>query len=107
MTWALPLDGRLGDDVAHAPTATSEALALPARLIATLPLEPDRRRVRLGIGARELFCDRVEVEQVGRRVRDEADQPPRFGGIEVGRIATTSLTIADVDAAAGARARAL
>ena len=38
----------LGDDVAHAPTATAEALALPARLIATLPLEPDRRRVRLG-----------------------------------------------------------
>ena len=48
MTWALPLSGALGDDVAHAPTATAEALALPARLIATLPLEPDRRRVRLG-----------------------------------------------------------
>jgi len=48
VTWALPLSGPLGDDVAHAPTATAEALALPARLIATLPLEPDRRRVRLG-----------------------------------------------------------
>ncbi len=48
VTWALPLSGSLGDDVAHAPTATAEALALPARLIATLPLEPDRRRVRLG-----------------------------------------------------------
>ncbi len=48
VTWALPLSGALGDDVAHAPTATAEALALPARLIATLPLEPDRRRVRLG-----------------------------------------------------------
>ncbi len=48
VTWALPLSGALGDDVAHAPTATTEALSLPARLIATLPLEPDRRRVRLG-----------------------------------------------------------
>jgi hypothetical protein len=48
VTWALPLSGPLGADVAHAPTATAEALTLPARLIATLPLEPDRRRVRLG-----------------------------------------------------------
>ncbi|MBV9919973.1 MAG: sensor histidine kinase, partial [Pseudonocardia sp.] len=48
VTWALPLSGALGDDVAHAPTATAEGLGLPARLIATLPLEPDRRRVRLG-----------------------------------------------------------
>ncbi|MDT7614657.1 MAG: hypothetical protein QOF00_2104 [Pseudonocardiales bacterium] len=49
VTWALPLDGSLSDDeVAHAPTATGEKLHLPARLIATLPLEPDRRRVRKG-----------------------------------------------------------
>ncbi len=48
VTWAFPLDGPLGDDVAHAPTATGERLNLPARLIATLPLEPDRRRVRPG-----------------------------------------------------------
>ncbi len=52
-TWALPLDdeGRPaphGDDVAHAPTATAERLALPARLLATFPLEPDRRRIRKG-----------------------------------------------------------
>jgi hypothetical protein len=51
--WALPLtaDGdpdHLGDDVLHAPTAAAERLALPARLIATVPLEPDRRRVRPG-----------------------------------------------------------
>ena len=32
----------------HAPTATGERLGLPARLIASLPLEPDRRRVRPG-----------------------------------------------------------
>jgi hypothetical protein len=53
LTWALPLrpDGRpapLTGDVLHAPTATAERLGLPARLIADVPLEPDRRRVRPG-----------------------------------------------------------
>ena len=51
--WALPLDadGRpapLPGDVLHAPTATAERLGLPARLIADVPLDPDRRRVRPG-----------------------------------------------------------
>jgi hypothetical protein len=54
--WALPLtaDGApepVGPDVLHAPTATTEPLSLPARLIATVPLEPDRRRVRPGSAA--------------------------------------------------------
>jgi hypothetical protein len=52
--WALPLttDGApypMGADVLHAPTATEERLSLPARLIATVPLEPDRRRARAGL----------------------------------------------------------
>ena len=52
--WALPLaaDGTPqpleGEDVLHAPTATVERLALPARLVASVPVEPDRRRVRPG-----------------------------------------------------------
>ncbi|MBL8927249.1 MAG: ATP-binding protein [Pseudonocardia sp.] len=54
--WALPLrpDGSPdplapGDGgVLHAPTATTERLGLPARLIADVPLDPDRRRVRAG-----------------------------------------------------------
>ena len=51
--WALPIDvdGRpvpLDDDVLHAPTVTRERLGLPARLIADVPLDPDRRRVRAG-----------------------------------------------------------
>ena len=54
--WALPLrpDGSPAplapDDggVLHAPTATRERLGLPARLIADVPLDPDRRRVRAG-----------------------------------------------------------
>ena len=52
--WALPLaaDGTPhpleDEDVLHAPTATAERLALPARLVASVPVEPDRRRVRPG-----------------------------------------------------------
>jgi hypothetical protein len=51
--WALPLTAEgapdpLRADVLHAPTAAVERLSLPARLIATVPLEPDRRRVRTG-----------------------------------------------------------
>ena len=47
VTWALPPRAIEGG-VLHAPTATEERLSLPARLIATLPLEPDRRRARPG-----------------------------------------------------------
>ena len=55
LCWALPVDadGRpapLDDDVLHAPTATTERVGLPARLIADLPLDPDRRHVRSGPG---------------------------------------------------------
>ncbi|MGH3569378.1 MAG: sacsin N-terminal ATP-binding-like domain-containing protein [Pseudonocardia sp.] len=62
--WALPLgiEGHpdpLDDDVLHAPTAAAERLALPARLLATVPLEPDRRRVRPGP-----VTDRVLAEAV-------------------------------------------
>ncbi|MPY77200.1 MAG: molecular chaperone Hsp90 [Actinophytocola sp.] len=51
--WALPVDasGRpdpLERDVLHAPTATDERLTLPARLIASVPVEPSRRRVLAG-----------------------------------------------------------
>jgi hypothetical protein len=51
--WALEVD-EYGDplpreaDVLHAPTPTDERLSLPARLIATLPIEPSRRRLRPG-----------------------------------------------------------
>ncbi len=77
--WALPLgpDGHPthhGDDVLHAPTATVEALALPARLIATVPMEPDRRRVRLGAAtdrvlaeAAQAYLDLVRAVDLDRR----------------------------------------
>ncbi|HEX5403235.1 MAG TPA: hypothetical protein VFX16_13120 [Pseudonocardiaceae bacterium] len=51
--WAVPLntDGApapRADDVLHAPTPTDERLSLPARLFATLPVEPNRRRLLPG-----------------------------------------------------------
>ncbi|GAA1992062.1 sacsin N-terminal ATP-binding-like domain-containing protein [Amycolatopsis minnesotensis] len=55
--WALRVDedGRpepLDTDVLHAPTPTDERLSLPARLMLSIPLEPSRRRVLPGTGAR-------------------------------------------------------
>ncbi|MDN5931910.1 MAG: ATP-binding protein, partial [Pseudonocardia sp.] len=59
-TWALPLDAPLGaDEVLHAPTATGERLGLPARLIATVPMEPDRRRARTGPGTEQVLAGAV------------------------------------------------
>ncbi|GAA3460030.1 sacsin N-terminal ATP-binding-like domain-containing protein [Saccharothrix longispora] len=49
--WAWPMDEPLSGDVLHAPTPTDEKLSLPARLIATLPVEPSRRRVLAGDAA--------------------------------------------------------
>jgi hypothetical protein len=51
--WAVPLaeDGTpvpRPADVLHAPTPTDERLSLPARLFATLPVEPNRRRLLPG-----------------------------------------------------------
>jgi len=78
--WALPLhpDGRpapLAADVLHAPTATAESLGLPARLIADVPLDPDRRRVRAGEGldavlraAADAYLDLVAAVPPAERV---------------------------------------
>ncbi|WP_232376346.1 sacsin N-terminal ATP-binding-like domain-containing protein [Amycolatopsis aidingensis] len=54
--WAVPVDESgaplpLEAGVLHAPTPTDERLSLPARLIATLPIEPSRRRVLPGAAA--------------------------------------------------------
>lgn len=78
--WALPLHGDrpapYGPDdgeVLHAPTASAEALSLPARLFAPLPLDPDRRRVRADDPAVDALVGRaagVYVDLV-RAVRPE------------------------------------
>jgi hypothetical protein len=51
--WAIPLDGDgapvpVADEVLHAPTPTDERMSLPARLLASLPVEPSRRRLLPG-----------------------------------------------------------
>lgn len=49
--WAVPFDGEpeaFSHDVLHAPTPTDERLSLPARLLASVPLEPSRRRLLPG-----------------------------------------------------------
>jgi hypothetical protein len=46
--WAARRDRPIEGEVLHAPTRTDERLSLPARLIATLPVEADRRHVRPG-----------------------------------------------------------
>jgi hypothetical protein len=51
--WAVPLDDDgvpvpKSEDVLHAPTPTDERMSLPARLFATLPVEPNRRRLLPG-----------------------------------------------------------
>ncbi|MGW5055512.1 sacsin N-terminal ATP-binding-like domain-containing protein [Actinokineospora sp. NPDC004072] len=61
VTWALRLDADgaprpLDTDVLHAPTPTDERLSLPARLVATVPIEPSRRRARSGPAADEVLA---------------------------------------------------
>lgn len=56
LCWALPVDTAgaplaLAADVLHAPTRTTERLTLPARLIATLPVDTSRRHVHPGPAA--------------------------------------------------------
>ncbi|ASO22834.1 hypothetical protein FHR81_005101 [Actinoalloteichus hoggarensis] len=61
--WALPVDAdgtpepQAGDRL-HAPTPTDDLLSLPARLLATVPLEADRRRARPGV-ALDAVLDRA------------------------------------------------
>jgi hypothetical protein len=53
VVWAVPVgaDGTpepLEEDVLHAPTPTDDGLSLPARLLASVPVEPSRRRALPG-----------------------------------------------------------
>jgi hypothetical protein len=60
--WAVPITESgvpqpLGADVLHAPTPTDDRLSLPARIIATLPIEPTRRRLRPGSAADAVLAE--------------------------------------------------
>lgn len=64
--WAVRVDddgGAMagGPDVLHAPTPTDDRMSLPARLIATLPIEPSRRRLRPGAAADHVLAEAARV----------------------------------------------
>ncbi|MET0133701.1 MAG: hypothetical protein ABW215_08915 [Kibdelosporangium sp.] len=64
--WAVPVSGDgvpepLTEDVLHAPTLTDERLSLPARLIASLPIEPSRRRVLAGPAVTEVLTEAARL----------------------------------------------
>ncbi|HWN33841.1 MAG TPA: hypothetical protein VNP03_13915, partial [Pseudonocardia sp.] len=64
--WAVPLDadGRprpLEEDVLHAPTPSDERLALPARLLASVPMQPSRRRIRTGPATDAVLAEAATV----------------------------------------------
>jgi hypothetical protein len=80
VTWALRVDedGRpqpQRDDVLHAPTPTDERLSLPARLIATLPIEPSRRRVRPGAATDHVLAAAARLYSRLLEQLDELDRP--------------------------------
>ncbi|MBC6447217.1 sacsin N-terminal ATP-binding-like domain-containing protein [Actinokineospora xionganensis] len=75
--WAVPV-GNEGIprpqtvDVLHAPTPTDDRLSLPARLVATLPIEPTRRRVRPGPAADAVLAEAAKAyPELVRLVADE------------------------------------
>ncbi|MFC4854253.1 sacsin N-terminal ATP-binding-like domain-containing protein [Actinophytocola glycyrrhizae] len=103
--WALRMDGGplLRDtDVLHAPTPTDERLSLPARLIASLPVEPSRRRVRPGVATDQVLAaaarayprlldqlepgDRPKVVPLPRFPLSEVDEKLRDGVLKQLRV---------------------
>src|SRR5690625_4326203 len=69
LTWALPLTAEGGPAplpegvpaVVHAPTPTDDALDVPALLIGTFPLGPDRRRIAPGPAAESLVAEAADA----------------------------------------------
>lgn len=91
--WALPVDEHgsplpLEADVLHAPTPTDERMSLPARLIATLPIEPSRRRMRPGKAADAVLREAARgylalLQQIAPRERTKLVPRPEFPLSEV------------------------
>ncbi len=91
--WALEVDEHgeplpRESDVLHAPTPTDERLSLPARLIATLPIEASRRRVRPGPATDHVIAAAAHaypqlVDQLAELMRPKVVPLPRFPLSEV------------------------
>src|SRR5690606_5473483 len=88
--WALP-EGGLPEDlprVVHAPTPTDERLDLPALLIASFPLAPDRRHVAPG-GLADFLVDRAADTYL--RLLGELPVSPRVLGLVPGPVGAGEL----------------
>ena len=72
------------------PTATAERLGLPARLIATVPLEPDRRRVRPGPATDAVLAGAVAALPRPGRAPPRPQRPGRAGARAPGSRAPSS-----------------
>ncbi len=64
--WAVPVDADgvpepQDTDVLHAPTPTDERLSLPARLLASAPIEPSRRRLLAGEATRAALAGAADA----------------------------------------------
>ncbi|MBB4912528.1 ATP-binding protein [Actinophytocola algeriensis] len=89
--WALQVDGgpRPRDtDVLYAPTPTDERLSLPARLIASLPVEPSRRRIRPGAATDHVLAAAARayprlLDELAPEERPKVVPLPRFPLSEV------------------------
>ncbi|MEQ0565821.1 molecular chaperone Hsp90 [Amycolatopsis sp. NEAU-NG30] len=69
VVWAVPVDEEgtpepLDEDVLHAPTPTDDGLSLPARLLASVPVEPSRRRALPGPELNDAL-EKAAAEYVG------------------------------------------
>ncbi|PPK97347.1 hypothetical protein CLV92_104168 [Kineococcus xinjiangensis] len=79
LTWAVPRAGEVaGPGVLCAPTPTDEPLPWPAVLLATLPLQPDRRHVLPG-PATEVVLDAAARAYVDLLVESAADADDAAG----------------------------
>jgi hypothetical protein len=71
--WAYT-DGRR-DQVLHAPTPTDERLSVPARLIASLPIEPSRRRLMPGPATDAVLDEAVRLYP---KLIEKVDEPTKL-----------------------------
>lgn len=84
LAWALPADpGLLTEPVIHAPTPSTEAVGLPALLLGSFPVEPDRRRLAdtaaarsLCVAAGELYADLITERAATGDLEDVAGLLP-------------------------------